>query len=145
MPFGTGTSDVAGLPFVDEHAITIAAPRDLVWRALQRYVARSLRVPAGNPIARLLSTQPRAGFEVVDTVPIRCLTLAGRHRFSRYLLRFGLTDSAEGSTRLCAQTFAAFPGIGGQVYRALVIGTGAHHAATNHILRSVRRLSLEAA
>jgi hypothetical protein len=94
------------LPYVDEHAITIAASRLRVWIALQRYTATSLRIPGGSPIARLLGTQPRAGFEVLDSAPARSLTLAGRHRFARYRLTFDLTDAAEGATRLRAQTCA---------------------------------------
>jgi hypothetical protein len=131
------------LPYVDEHAITIAASRELVWRALQHYAATSLHIAEGSPIARLLGTHPRAGFEVAESAPTQSLTLVGRHRFSRYMLRFDLTDGGERSTQLSAQTYAQFPGFRGQVYRALVIGTRAHLVATNHMLRSVRRLSLE--
>ena len=127
---------------MDEHAITMAAPRARVWSALQRYSATSLRIPEGSPLARLLGAQPRAGFEVLDSAPAHSLTLAGRHRFARYRLTFDLTDAAEGATHLRAQTRALFPGACGQVYRVLVIGTRAHTAATTHILRSVRRLSL---
>jgi hypothetical protein len=58
------------------------------------------------------------------------------------MLTFGLTDAAEAATHLRAQTCALFPGARGQAYCALVIGTRAHTAATTHILRSVRRLSL---
>jgi hypothetical protein len=130
------------LPYVDEHAIRIAASRDLVWSALQRYATTSLRIPEGNPLARLLGTEPRTGFEVVESAPAHSLTLAGRHRFSRYMLRFELTEAAAGVTQLRAQTYALFPGLRGQVYRALVIGSRAHLVATNHILRSVRRLGL---
>jgi len=131
------------LPYVDEHAIRIAAPRELVRSALQHYAAKSLRIAEGNLIARLLGTEPRAGFEVAESAPGESLTLVGRHRFSRYMLVFELTDGAEGATQLHAQTYAEFPGLSGRVYRALVIGTRAHVLATNRILRSVRRLSLE--
>jgi hypothetical protein len=131
------------LPYVDEHAITIAAPRGRVWIALQHYAATSMRIPEGNPVARLLGTQPRSGFEVVDSTAVSRLTLAGRHRFSRYRLTFDLTDDAEGMTQLRARTYALFPGVGGQVYRVLVIGSRAHVIATRHMLRSVRRLSLQ--
>ena len=130
------------LPCVDEYAITIAAPRERVWTALQHYTATCLRIPEGSPLARLLGTQPRAGFEVLDSAPAHSLTLAGRHRFARYRLTFDLTDAAEAATHLRAQTCALFPGVRGQAYRALVIGTRAHTAATTHILRSVQRLSL---
>jgi hypothetical protein len=127
------------LPYVDEHAIRIPAPRDVVWAALERYVATSLRIPEGNPLALILGTEPRAGFEVSGSVPGESLDLVGRHRFSTYLLRFELADAPSGTTQLRAQTYAAFPGVGGRVYRALVISMRTHEVATNHVLRSVRR------
>ena len=37
------------LPFVDEHAITIAASREWVWSTLQQYATTSLRIPGGPP------------------------------------------------------------------------------------------------
>jgi hypothetical protein len=126
----------------DFREVGIAAPCERVWSALQRCTATSVRIPEGSPIARLLGTQPRAGFEVLDSAPAHSLTLAGRHHFARYMLTFDLTDAAEAATHLRAQTCALFPGACGQVYRVLVIGTRAHTAATTHILRSVRRLSL---
>jgi hypothetical protein len=42
---------------------------------------------------------------------------------------------------LRAKTYAEFPGLRGRIYRALVIGTGAHVLATNHMLRAIQRLS----
>lgn len=131
------------LPYVDEHAIRIAASRDVVWAALQRHVATSLLKAEGTALVRLLGTEPRAGFAVSDSVPEKSLSLSGRHRFARYTLAFELADAQNGATQLRAQTYAAFPGIHGRVYRALVIGTRAHVVATRRILRSVRSLSLE--
>jgi hypothetical protein len=148
------------LPYVDEHAVTIAAPRDRVWAALRQYATTSIGVPGGHPLARILGTDPRSGFRVAETVPGTRLTLAGRHRFSRYTLVFELRDAAPAGplppdstvppdstlppdiTVLTATTRAAFPGARGQAYRALVIGTRAHVLATRHMLRAVRRLSL---
>jgi len=130
------------LPYVDEHAITIAAPRDLVWAALRRYAARSIGLSGGSPLAGALGTVPRSGFEVAEAVPGDRLTLSGQHRFSRYALVFELRDAAGDGTVLTAKTYAAFPGPHGRVYRVLVIGTRAHVLATDHMLRAVRRLSL---
>ncbi len=133
--------DNGDLPFVDEHAIAIAASRDVVWSALERYVGTSLRVGDGL-LARILGTQPAAGFEVSGCRPTDRLILIGRHRFSRYMLAFDLADTTDGTTRLSAKTYAAFPGVHGRIYRALVIGTGAHAVATDRIVRSIQRLAI---
>ncbi len=138
-----GECERGELPFVDEHTIRIAASRQLVWTALQRYVATSLRVVEGAALARILGTQPPTGFEVFESRPTERLTLVGRHRFSRYMLAFDLTEASDGITRLRAETYAAFPGVRGRVYRTLVIGTRAHVIATRHVLRSIRRLTVE--
>jgi hypothetical protein len=134
-----------GLPYVDEHAIAIPAARDVVWAALEDHARTSLRLPRGTPLALLLGTRPPEGFEVAGREPGELLTLAGRHRFSRYVLAFDLADAAGGTTRLRARTFAAFPGVHGRAYRALVVGTGGHAVATRHVLRSVRRRSVDLA
>ncbi|MCM2575875.1 hypothetical protein [Streptomyces meridianus] len=138
---GTETRD--GLPFVDEHTVLVPAPRPRVWAALESPRVTSLRLTEGGLPARMLGTSPPAGFEVAQSSPPERLALAGRHRFSRYLLVFELADTGDGGTRLAARTFAAFPGARGRLYRVLVIGTRIHVLATRRILRSVRRLSVE--
>lgn len=133
------------LPYIDEHSRRIDAPADAVWTALSR-VLRHGR--GGGALARILGCDParptasftgRAGdavpgFRVVEAEPGRRLTLRGRHRFARYTLTFLLDGD-----RLCARTHAAFPGILGKLYRAAVIGTGAHRLVTRHLLRQVAR------
>lgn len=134
--------DTGGLPYVDEHQTTIAASRDLVWAALRRYAGSSLTLGERNPLAWLLGAVPRTGFEVYREVPNQQLSMAGRHRFARYLLVFELADVANGETVLSARTYADFPGPHGRVYRALVIGTRAHVLAVQRMLRSIRLSSL---
>jgi hypothetical protein len=138
---GNDGSQDGELPFVDAHTIRIDASRELVWTALQRYVVGSLHIAAGNPLARILGTEPPAGFEVSQSTPAERLILVGRHRFSRYTLTFEVIDTKHGTMQLRAKTHAAFPGVPGRVYRTLVIGTGAHAAAIHHILRAIRRLT----
>ena len=129
------------LTYVDEHSLRISEPRDRVWAALNRYVEGSLSKAAGSLLTKILGTEPRGGFEVAESVRAERLSLVGRHRFSRYLLVFSLSDAGNEGTRLAAQTYAEFPGLHGRAYRALVIGSRLHVLATRHLLRSVRRLS----
>ena len=76
-------------------------------------------------------------------MPNQQLALAGRHRFSRYLLVFELDDLPGEESLLTARTYAEFPGLHGGVYRALVIGTRFHAVAVKGMLRSIRQASLE--
>ncbi|MEB3021701.1 hypothetical protein [[Mycobacterium] crassicus] len=126
------------LPYIDEHVVRVDAPRDRVWAALQRYTAALLRSGERNPLLVLLGPQPRAGFAVAESIEQRRISLVGRHRFSRYRLVFELTDAPGGGTLVHARSYAAFPGIHGRAYRALVIGTRLHVVATNYMLRAIR-------
>ncbi|MUM17806.1 DUF2867 domain-containing protein [Mycobacterium sp. CBMA271] len=130
------------LSYIDEHAIRIDAPRAQVWENLRRYADAMLRSAERSPLGALLGTRPRAGFAVNEVEPGQHLSLVGRHRFSRYELVFELGETKDGGTQLRAQTYADFPGLRGRIYRALVIGTRGHVLATNHILRSVKRLTV---
>lgn len=138
--------DVADLPLVDEHAVTVPAPADAVWRALGASLPRSRAAglyaaavgardsrPLGDP---LVAGSGVPGFSVREAVPRRRLVLTGRHRFSRYALVFDL-EERDGSTRLTARTRALFPGTGGRAYRALVIGSGAHRVLVRRWLRRI--------
>ena len=140
--------DPASLPYVDEHDVEIAADGDAVWAALTTTLDRT----GGSTFARRVGCQdsvssgPRPfsegstvpGFRVAAATPRAALLLVGRHRFSSYALTFRLAD-AEGRTRLTAETRAAFPGVTGRVYRALVIGSRAHAVMTRRLLDAVRR------
>jgi hypothetical protein len=142
MAPSTGPSSVA-LPFVDEHTIAIPGPRDHAWNALERFVAVSLCRTDHSVLSRILGTESPGGFAVAERVPADRLSLVGRHRFSRYRLAFELKDAPDHTTTLHARTYAAFPGLGGRVYRTLVISTGAHRVATNRLLRTVRRFAVD--
>jgi hypothetical protein len=136
------TGEVGDLPFVDEHRITIEAPREVVWPRLRGYVDRMLAANEGGLLTRLLGAEPSAGFEVSDAVPDERVVLTGQHRFSRYALTLEL-DASGAHTVLRARTNAAFPGPHGRVYRLLVISSRAHVVATRRILASIRRACLE--
>jgi hypothetical protein len=125
-------------PYVDTHAVEVAAQRAEAWAALLRFVDRSL-VSDGGLLHAVLGTDPPAGFEITATTPNERLELSGRHRFSRYVLAFQLSDGAPGRTRVAAETYAEFPGIQGRAYRALVIGTRLHVVATRRMLHMIRR------
>jgi hypothetical protein len=136
---------MAQYPYIDEHSQRVDAPADRVWSALLK-ILRGMS--GGAPIARILGCDPVQGtaefagrlgeavpgFRVVEVEPGRRLVLGGRHRFSRYTLTFVI----EGGF-LRAQTHAAFPGVLGRLYRAAVIGSGAHRVVTRRLLRQVVR------
>ncbi|TNC39871.1 hypothetical protein [Mumia zhuanghuii] len=126
------------LPYVDEHTAVVAAPRGVVWSALEHYATADLAEAVRPVVARVLGTEPRGGFAVAERDPGERLVLTGRHRFSRYRLVFGLEDADGGATRLSARTYAVFPGPHGAAYRLLVLGTGFHVLATTRMLRTVR-------
>lgn len=137
---------MSDLPFIDEHHQRLNAPADAVWAALLEFLRREEFGAAW--LARLLSCDPARrtaefsglpgesvpGFRVVTAEPGRRLVLAGRHRFARYELSF-LCDGES----LRAVTHAAFPGLLGRLYRAMVIGSGGHRIITRHLLRQVAR------
>jgi hypothetical protein len=135
------------LPYIDEHATDVgAAPPERVWHALTEVLRQQLS--GGERIARVLGCEPAAasphfdggldqmlpGFRVAESEPGHRLTLRGRHRFSQYELTFLLDDG-----RLRAQSYAAFPGLHGRLYRAAVIGTRGHRLVTRRLLRQVAR------
>jgi hypothetical protein len=81
---------------------------------------------------------------VLDTAeqPER-FALRGRHWFAVYKLIFLLSE-ADGGTRVAAQTWAAFPGVKGRIYRALVIGSGGHRVVVRHMLKRIAEQALSA-
>jgi hypothetical protein len=142
------------LPYIDEHRLRVEAPREQVWDALISLLRAQLgATPA--PLRQLLGLVPAElrgdwrgtprrgdalpGFEVVEIRPPARLALRGRHRFSRYALAFELDASDATACTLRAQSSAAFPGLTGRAYRAMVIGTGAHKLIVRRMLRHVDR------
>jgi hypothetical protein len=151
---GNGT-ELASLPFVDEHVVIVAAGTASVWSALSRVVDRSFSGTGKALFARVLgcadlsssdrgafvqgSTRP--GFHVCTAIPGRELALEGRHRFARYALNFHLEDLGDERTRVSAETRAEFPGLCGRGYRALVIGSGGHVLVVHQMLAAVKRIA----
>jgi hypothetical protein len=139
----------ADLPFIDEHSVEVAASPERVWSALRQTLSPS-GARAREWFARLLgASQTRShgdplepgstitGFRIVRArAPVE-LVLEGEHRFSRYALTFHLEALPAGRSRVRAETRAAFPGIRGGAYRALVIGTRAHVLVTKRLLHAV--------
>lgn len=136
---------MSGLPFIDEQTREVDAPPDRAWEALIAPSRSSDRT--AEPIARALGCDPARrsgepgavgstapGFRVVRSVPGRELALEGRHRFSRYALTFLVEEAGPGRSRIRARTHAAFPGLRGTIYRAMVIGTRGHVFATRRML-----------
>lgn len=72
------------------------------------------------------------------------LALAGRHRFSRYVLTFRIDALGPSRSRVRAETRAEFPGLKGAAYRAAVIGTRGHVLATRRIVAAVKRRAEQA-
>lgn len=123
------------LPYIDEHAITIEANRDDTWAALLRVLCRDPHDPSTVPL----------GFALDEARPPVRFALKGRHPFAVYRWVFEL-DALDGParTRLRAATWAAFPGVHGKAYRALVIGTGGHRIVVRRTLNRVARAAARA-
>ena len=115
------------LPYIDEYAIPVRADRRATWDAVLRVMCRDAHDPTTVPI----------GFVLDDATSPERFACKGRHWFAAYRLVFVLTELPDGTTRLAAQTWAAFPGVRGRAYRALVIGTGFHRVAVRRMLNRV--------
>jgi hypothetical protein len=120
------------LPYIDEHAITVRTNREDTWSALLRVMCRDPQDPSTVPVGFVLDEARR---------PER-FALKGRHPFAAYRLVFELEGDSAHRTRLRAQTWAAFPGLHGKAYRALVIGTGAHRIVVRRMLKRAAATAL---
>ncbi len=123
---------------MDEHSVTVDAPREAVWKAVGQY-ARELTRSDHGLIGTVLGTEPRSGFDVSQQTEGKCLELSGRHRFARYRLVLALTEQPDRALKLSAISYADFPGARGRLYRAVLLGSGAHILAVRHMLRTISR------
>lgn len=97
--------------FVDAHSTSISVPPEEAYAAVRAEVSHLLGRRSAHRLGRLLRTQPRAGFEVVEEDPPRLLSLAGSHRFSRYVLDFRVEPGPdEAGSVVTAATYADFSG-----------------------------------
>jgi hypothetical protein len=119
------------LPYIDEHAITVDADRAETWSALLNAMCRDPHDPSTVPI----------GFVLDEARQPERFALKGRHLFAVYRWVFELDADQGDRTRVRAITWAAFPGMHGKIYRALVIGTGAHRVVTRATLKRIARLT----
>jgi hypothetical protein len=115
------------LPYIDEHAISVAADRAETWSALLRV----LRCDPEDP-----STVP-SGFVLEEARAPERFALKGRHPFAVYRWVFELDAEAPQCTRIRSATWADFPGLHGKIYRALVIGSGGHRVVVRGMLRRI--------
>jgi hypothetical protein len=118
------------LPYIDEHVISVDANRADTWSALLRTLCRDSSDP-GDP------TSVPTGFKLGEATPPERLVLKGRHPFAVYRWVFELDGQGPRRTLVRSATWAAFPGLHGKVYRALVIGTGGHRVVVRRVLRRI--------
>ncbi|MET7670518.1 hypothetical protein [Micromonospora luteifusca] len=146
---------ISSLPHLDEHATLIAADTDRIWPHLIDVVERSFSRLGMTEYARLVSAAdpvtsgPRPlvegstfpGFRVATAIPGQELALRGSHRFSTYALIFRLEPAGPGRSRLRAETRATFPGLGGGLYRQILLTSGGHVIGVRRMLTTIRRRS----
>lgn len=103
------------------------ADRAQTWSALLKVMCRNPNDPSTVPF----------GFVLDEAAAPERFALNGRHPFAIYRWVFALDDDGPQRTRVRALTSAAFPGLKGTLYRALVIGTGGHPVAVRMTLRRI--------
>jgi hypothetical protein len=130
------TTPIEDLPLIDTHSVAVTAAPEATFDAVQRRFAGFLSGPLGAVVRRAWGCEQAEAFEVVEGKRPELLVVAGKHRFSRYGIVFRITATDNGS-RLSAESRAAFPGLHGRAYRALVVGTRLHVLATRRLLREI--------
>lgn len=139
-------------PHIDDHLRTVRASPERTWSALLAVVQHSM----GRPLPAMLVSAwglnpPRRsgdwdrpalgasipGFAVAEVDAPRLLVLRGRHRFSRYELRFTIAAAGPDQVDLGACSSGEFPGVFGAIYRGLVIGSRGHVLAVRRLLAGI--------
>jgi hypothetical protein len=127
------------LPYIDTHTVTVAAATEEAFDAVARTIPRAGSSGPFSLYARLIGCEHGKPFSIAESRRPTQLVLTGRHRFSRYELAFQFAPHGPASTVVSATTHASFPGVGGQLYRAAVIGSGGHRLAMRRMLADLRR------
>jgi hypothetical protein len=148
----------ASLPYVDERAVEVGAGAAQAWDAVGAVMGRDAGSRAVAIGVRVLGCREREasgsptetggtfpGFRVAESARPSTLVYEGEHRFSRYRLAFHVDELGPGRARVRAETRAAFPGLVGAAYRAMVIGSRGHVVAVRRMLRAIRRRAEAAA
>jgi hypothetical protein len=140
------------LPHIDDHVRVAVASPDRAWSALLAFVSHSMGRTLPGPLVSAWGLEPPArggdwslpaaghaipGFVVAEVDPPRLLTLRGRHRFSRYELRFTIEPVGPDRVEVRAGTFAEFPGPLGAIYQGLVIGSRGHALVVRRMLAQI--------
>jgi hypothetical protein len=97
--------------YVDEHSVSLPVPPEEAYAAAGSLAERLVAPPTGRALVlltRLLGTDPPSGFAIAEDQPPRLLSLAGRHRFSRYVMDLRV-DPAPGGSTVTVVTWADFP------------------------------------
>jgi hypothetical protein len=126
------------LPFIDEHSVAVAAPTETTFDAAEQIMPRLAARGPSSVYARLVGCDGGRPFHVASFERPGLLVLRGRHHFSNYELALSIVRDGDSSSTIRAATRASFPGLAGSVYRAAVIGTGAHRIATNRLLAAIK-------
>lgn len=128
---------------VDEHSVSLPVPPEEAYAAARSFAQGLLTLPTGRVrgllaglLTRLLGTDPPSGFAMAEEQPPRLVSLAGRHRFSNYVLDLRV-DPAPGGAAVTVVTWADFPGPRGAVYRTLVVGSRGHVLAVRRMLAAI--------
>lgn len=119
------------LPYIDEHAISVDTDPATAYAAVVAHLCRDPEDPTTVPF----------GFVLDTAEPGQEFALKGRHWFSVYRLVFVLVPAGSARTRVVAETWAAFPGVKGRAYKALVIGSGAHRIVVRRMLKRIASLA----